>query len=559
MLLSQWYCPECLEGGFVPPPTPSPAGDAESTYSSPEEPEPSEFGGAVPTVSVSSASSSTDSRNGGKGGGNGRGKGKRKGKGRGKGKGKRIGNGHKDIGDLLCKPWKDAVRRIMEKREKQALEQLLAYKGTVDKTNRVIDKLTYLGLVRTLVGGLTGEGEGQLEITPGKVFFKRNKLASLEKFYNLNAKYKSTDVGVELGKTCVKIGGVVYTVESFEDGLYSLEGSDIEIGQWDLLKKRCAVDGGAPGACVTLEDDQKRYILSLIASHENMWRTYIPYLEKGQVAQKYVDEVGTDGMLENWSKRELSSEEREELKSVANMRRLSKLAFLDASVADIFHSLPVGATEAGEDGHEEATFLRTFAGKKGSLCDLSGLGRLRGQDVLRDRKDETLMVRKSTDDDVHGAYHAHIDHAVELLQYAYRLNRVVSLHEAYLPVCTDELELLRGHFTCWRGNEDLQEHFSADCYDIHGSKEKMTVAMRFSLERSEHVIPVAPPAMIRVLSRDVEEHGTLQDRSVHTGITSKVAKALQLQNFIMDGTSRATTAALEKVRGTRGCRRGSDG
>eukprot|EP00903_Cladosiphon_okamuranus_P019547 g17978.t1 len=543
-----WYCPECLEGGFVPPPAPSLASDADSTYSSPEEPEPSEFGGAIPPVSASSAPSSTDSRNGGKGGGNARGKGKRKGKGRGKGKRKRIGNGHTDIGDLLCKPWNDAVRRIMEKREKQALEQVIAFEETVDKTTRVVDKLTYLGLVRTLVGGLTDDGEGQLEITPGEVFFKRNKLPSLEKFYNRNAKYEPADVGVELGKTCVKIGGVVYTVESFEDGLYSLKGSDIEIGQWELLEKRCAEDGGAPGACVTLEDDQKRYILSLIASHENMWRTYIPYLEHGQVAQKYVDEVGTEGMLENWSNRKLSSEEREELKSVANMRRLSKLAFLDASVADIFHTLPVGATQAGEDGHEEATFLRNFAGKKGSLCDLSGLGRLGEKNVSRDRRDATVMVKKSTDDDVHGSYHAHIDHAVELLQYAYRLNRVVSLHEAYLPLCIDELEILRRHFTCWSRNEREDEHFTDDCYDIR-SRGGMTVAMRFSLERSGHVIPAAPPAMIRVLSRDQDEHGTLQHRSVHTGITSKVAKAFQLQKFIMDGSSRETTAALEKVYG----------
>ena len=64
------------------------------------------------------------------------------------------------------------------------------------------------------------------------------------------------------------------------------------------MKKRCAEDGGAPGACVTLEEDQKIYILlSLIASHEQTWETYIPYLDNGQTPQKYVDEVGTDGML----------------------------------------------------------------------------------------------------------------------------------------------------------------------------------------------------------------------------------------------------------------------
>ncbi|CAM9409817.1 unnamed protein product [Ectocarpus sp. 12 AP-2014] len=444
----------------------------------------------------------------------------------------------------------------MKKREKQALEQVEAFKETVDVTTRKIDKLTYLGLVRTLVGGLTGDGEGQLEITPGKVFFKRDKLASLQKFYDLNAKYNPADVGVVLNETCVKIDGVVFTVESFEDGWYSLEDSDIEIGQWELLKKRCARDGGAPGACVTLEEDQKRYVLSLIAAHEEMWETYIRFLDHGQTPQKYVDEVGTDGMLEDWSKRELSSKEREELESVANMRRLSKVAFLDASVADIFHTLPVGATRAGDDGHEEATFLRDFASKKGSLCDLNGLSRLNKPDVLRDQRDRTVMLKKSSDDDVHGTYHAHIDHAVELLQYVYRLNRVMSLHEAYLPLCTDELELLRGRFTCWLDNEDDQEHFFLDPYDINGSKGGMTVAMRFSLERSGHILPVAPPAMIRVLARDQEEHGTLQDRSVHTGITTKTAKAFALQKFIMDRdpevdqrAATATTAALGKVYG----------
>ncbi|CAM9873280.1 unnamed protein product, partial [Ectocarpus fasciculatus] len=254
----------------------------------------------------------------------------------------------------------------------------------------------------------------------------------------------------------------------------------------------------------------------------------------------------------------LSNEEREELESVANMRRLSKLAFLDASVADIFHALPVGATQAGNAGHEEATFLRDFASKKGSLCDLNGLSRLSVPHGLRDKRDRTVMLKKFSDDDVHGSYHAHIDHAVELLQYVYRLNRVMSLHEAYLPLCTDGLQLLRDRFTCWSGNEDDQEHFFLDPYEISGSKGQMAVAMRFSLERSGSVLPVAPPAMIRVLARDQEAHGTLQDRSVHTGITTKTAKALALQKFIMDRdpkvnqravVSTATTAALGKVYG----------
>ena len=97
----------------------------------------------------------------------------------------------------------------MEKREKQAEEQVEAYKET------------YLGLVSILVGGLTGDGEGKLEKTPGKAFFKRDKLASLEKYHDLNAKYNPIDVGVELRETCVKIDGVVHTVASFEDGRYA--------------------------------------------------------------------------------------------------------------------------------------------------------------------------------------------------------------------------------------------------------------------------------------------------------------------------------------------------
>ncbi|CAM9822050.1 unnamed protein product, partial [Hapterophycus canaliculatus] len=260
-------------------------------------------------------------------------------------------------------------------------------------------------------------------------------------------------------------------------------------------------------------------------------------------------------MLEDWSKKQLGSKEREELESVANMRRLSKLAFLDASVADIFHTLPVGATQAGGDEHEEATFSRDF--KKGSLCDLNGLGRLRVPDVLRDQRDRTVMLKRSSDDDVHGSYHAYIDHAVELLQYVYRLNRVMSLHEVYLPICTDELGLLREHFEgCWHENETKQGDFFLDPYEIGGSKGEMTVAMRFSLERSEHVLPVVPPAIIKVLSRYSEEYGTLQDRSVHTGFTTKTAKALALKKFIMDGdpevnqraeVSTATTAVLGKV------------
>lgn len=142
--------------------------------------------------------------------------------------------------------------------------------------------MTYAKLKETLVDGLTGDGEGQLEITRGKLYFKRDKLDSLKKRYNLNAKYSPTDIGVVLHETCVKIGGVVYTVGSVEEGWYTLNASDQEIEQWKLLESRCSEDGGAHDSLVTLEEDQKRYILSLINDHEAMRRLFIPYLQAGQ-------------------------------------------------------------------------------------------------------------------------------------------------------------------------------------------------------------------------------------------------------------------------------------
>ncbi|CAM9835264.1 unnamed protein product [Ectocarpus sp. 6 AP-2014] len=264
-------------------------------------------------------------------------------------------------------------------------------------------------------------------------------------------------------------------------------------------------------------------------------------------------------MLEDWSKRDLSRDEKTELEGVANMRRLSKLAFANASVEDTVHTLPVKATEEGDAGHEEATALRAFASSEGSLSKLNFLGGLGGADnisaALVDGNDKKLMVRMVArkGESVHGAYPSHINHVVHLLRYAYRLNRPISLHEAYHPLCAAEREVLREHFGCWDDNEDDQDDYTISPVSTNFSGDK-TFAMRFSLERCNEVLPVMPPTLIGVLSRDPDKYGTKLDTSSHVDTFSKVAKAFDVLKFVMDqnavdnqGGGGQTDAAIERM------------
>lgn len=435
------------------------------------------------------------------------------------------------MGDHLCEPWGTGiVKQRMEKNKKEAREQVEVWAGTVTtSTSSKSDTMTHFVLVNTLVDGLTDDGEGGLEIVPGKVLFRRDMFDSLKKWYNLNAKYNPADIGVVLDETCVKIEGVVYTVGSVEDGWYSLNASDEEIEQWELLESRCSVDGGAHDSSVTLDEDLKRYIRSLIASREDMWRLFIPYLLKGQQPKRGVARIRTDDMLKDFSNG--SEKEKKQLARVATMRRLSKLAFVNTSVADCFHALPVGATCEGEDGHDATQFLRDFAKEQGSLCKLNGLDGIEKPSIVRDEDDANIMI--VSEKNSHGSYMSHINHALRVLQYSYRLNRPVNLHEAFFPLCSDEREVLRRHFPWWDQNEKYEEDFHIRPFMINAAPEKMTIAMRFSLERCAEVLPSISPIMIKIISRDNETLGMLCDGTNHTGGTSKQAKALRLVDFIM--------------------------
>eukprot|EP00903_Cladosiphon_okamuranus_P005595 g5567.t1 len=98
-------------------------------------------------------------------------------------------------------------------------------------------------------------------------------------------------------------GRVVYTVRMVEDGWYRLRDSDLDIEQWQLSESRCGEDWGVPMSSVTLEEDLRSHILSLISDHETIWRSFIPYLVKGQPSPRGVQLVSTTGMLDDWSKR----------------------------------------------------------------------------------------------------------------------------------------------------------------------------------------------------------------------------------------------------------------
>ena len=121
----------------------------------------------------------------------------------------RVGNGHKDVGDLLCQHWNDEVEHQMEENRALAKEQVKTWKGTYDRTkSRKDEAMTFQVLINTLASGLTGDGEGQLDIIRGKVYFKRDKLESLKKKVVQPERQVQPDMA--LGETCVKFDGVVY-------------------------------------------------------------------------------------------------------------------------------------------------------------------------------------------------------------------------------------------------------------------------------------------------------------------------------------------------------------
>lgn len=248
--------------------------------------------GSVDAISIASSPSSTDSRDGEKGGAGSRTKRARtqaiatsaspadEG---GEGATKRpytqrAGNGHRDIGDILCKPWDDVSRELMGNSKSVGAEQVKKYEGSFDKaTANRVDTMTFTKLVDILAEGLTEDGIGQFAVVPGKVFFKSAKLGSLKFWYNKNAKYNPADVGVDLNKTQVKIASVVYTVRSVEEGMYSLSDCDIKIDQWQLLECRYTKDEEKDNALVTLENDLQKYILSLVAIYTIVWTSFVQF------------------------------------------------------------------------------------------------------------------------------------------------------------------------------------------------------------------------------------------------------------------------------------------
>lgn len=80
--------------------------------------------------------------------------------------------------------------------------------------------------------------------------------------------------------------------------------------------------------------------------------------------------------------------------------------------------------------------------------------------------------------------------------------------------------------------------------------------MRFSLERCSEVLPVMPPTMIGILSRDPDKYGTKLDTSSHEDTFSKVVKAFDVLRFVMGQdvmntrvSGGKTDAALAKMYG----------
>ncbi|CAN0450740.1 unnamed protein product, partial [Pylaiella littoralis] len=236
-------------------------------------------------------SSSDDSDSGG-GGGRGRGGG---GSSRGSNRGGRGGGGSSRGSSRGGRGSSNPAKRHTSRHEASDTERIAAKRAQSDKTTKsrakTVDtaKRTEYGVgtvprLAKMLTGLTKEpNNGDLLIKDG-VYFDHDRLKELESDFNTAYMFNPIHIGVTLNKTNVgnggreptkvESGGRELVVESFNDGKYMLEDGT-EIGQWELLEKRC--DGG-----VTLDDECRRFVGYKVSTYVSMMARGVPFERAGK-------------------------------------------------------------------------------------------------------------------------------------------------------------------------------------------------------------------------------------------------------------------------------------
>lgn len=432
-------------------------------------------------------------------------------------------DGRTQLGDHLIKPVSPEMR-VHEKWSRREIKDRKAMSdGTWAKAGGEAGKnagthaISAIKLEDLVVAGLTKDKD-DLEIVEDEVYFNvRTK--GFKESYNMVSKVFPGDIGIIMGATRVNMDGVHYTVVSVEDGRYSLardgDSCVIELGQWEVLENR--IHDGQGHA--TLEEDQRKFAISLILQYGNMWLTKVPYLNYGQA--KIPEGEGRVQVANMTCKMDVSARHED----VMTARSLTKAALKKLKVVDAIDGLRFpGQIQEGDDD------LRTFAEREGSLGELNGLQKLLGDKSGLDSK-IMLNIRSSYPPGKKptGDFKAVINHMLRVQQYAYRLGRPVSLHEGYHPLCDQEVTALSQFFRGWE-EDDVDRR---QCLGTSSTSENMSWATRFAVRRSSMIYPDLFPASLEIESRDTQKYGSVVDSSAHVNVFTKTRKAKHVIRWIL--------------------------
>ncbi|CAN0431662.1 unnamed protein product [Ectocarpus sp. 12 AP-2014] len=194
----------------------------------------------------------------------------------------------KEYARILEAHW-DVLSDIFMKQSKaKAAEQLHKFGGTCPRAgSEPSHAITSIPLIaKLLTKGLCDDPLDGIEISNG-VYFKYAALEALESCFNWEYAFDPKSIGVVLGETKVEVEGEELVVNSFDHGEYTLSDGSI-MHQWALLEKRTGDDG------VTLESEQRRFIIHLVTTYVNMMVHVVP-----AVITHTKDESKTKTMLWN--------------------------------------------------------------------------------------------------------------------------------------------------------------------------------------------------------------------------------------------------------------------
>ncbi|CAN0376294.1 unnamed protein product, partial [Pylaiella littoralis] len=211
----------------------------------------------------------------------------------------------------------------------KAAEQAKTFGGTCPRAGKEPPHaITSIPLIaKLLTPGLCDDPLDSIYILNG-VYFKNSALGELELYFNWEYVFDPQSIGVVLGETKVEVDGEEFAVERFNHGEYTLADSSI-MHQWALLENRTGGD-------VTLEDEQRRFIIHLVTTYVNMMVNVVP-----AVITHTNDESKTKTMLWNPGSaraNETNPERVKELDQIVNrvdtLRDLTLRIFTGASVKD---------------------------------------------------------------------------------------------------------------------------------------------------------------------------------------------------------------------------------